>query len=209
MAALTYTFSSFLAATSLLNAGDAEPAKYRSSQDYPHHIAFSGIYELPFGRGRPLFAGMKGIRQAVFGGWDLSYIYSYQSGTPISFGNVLLTVSAKDIPLSSSQRSASQWFNTAVFNRNSAQQLANNLVTLSPTFARIRSAAYNSSDAALLKHVQVREGLRMEFRIDALNVFNQVTFAAPNTSPTNSTFGVVTSQMNVPRRMQGMLRLQF
>jgi hypothetical protein len=49
----------------------------------------------------------------------------------------------------------------------------------------------------------------MEFRIDALNVFNQVTFAAPNTNPTNSAFGVVTSQMNVPRRMQAMLRLQF
>jgi hypothetical protein len=122
---------------------------------------------------------------------------------------VLLTGSAKDIPLSSSQRSASQWFNTSVFNRNAAQQLANNLVTLSPTFARIRAAAYNSSDATLLKHVQVREGLRMEFRIDAFNVLNQVTFGAPNTTPTSSSFGVVTTQMNVPRRMQGMIRVQF
>jgi hypothetical protein len=40
-------------------------------------------------------------------------------------------------------------------------------------------------------------------------VFNQVTFDAPNTSPTSSSFGAVTAQRNVPRRMQGMVRLQF
>jgi hypothetical protein len=209
LAALTYTWSSFLSAVTLLNAGDTEPSKFRSAQDYPHHIALSGIYELPIGRGRPFLSGLKGIPQVMMGGWDLSYIYSYQSGPPIAFGNVLLTGSATDIPLSSSQRSASQWFNTSVFNRNASQQLANNLIALSPTFARIRSAAYNSSDATLLKHMEVREGLRMEFRIDALNVFNQVTFGAPNTTPTSSSFGVVTTQMNVPRRMQGMIRLQF
>src|SRR5206468_11009384 len=33
-------------------AGDAAPAKFRSPQDYPHHIAISAIYQLPFGRGR-------------------------------------------------------------------------------------------------------------------------------------------------------------
>ncbi|HKA01836.1 MAG TPA: hypothetical protein VKE70_35240, partial [Candidatus Solibacter sp.] len=209
LATLTYTWSSFLSANALLNAGDAEPAKFRAPQDFPHHIAFSGIYELPVGRGRPLLSGLRGISQAILGGWDISYIYTYQSGPPIAFGNVLLTGSARDIPLSSDRRNASQWFNTSVFNRNSPQQLANNLIVLSPTFARIRAAAYNSSDASLLKHVQIREGLRMEVRIDALNVFNQVTFAPPNTSPTNSSFGMVTTQMNVPRRMQGMLRLQF
>jgi hypothetical protein len=209
MVALTYTWSSFLAATNLLNPGDAAPAKYRSAQDYPHHIALSWIYELPFGHGRPLLSGMKGIPQAVLGGWDLSWIYTFQSGPPITFGDVLLNGNARDIPLSSSQRSASRWFNTSVFNTTAAQQLANNLITLSPAFARIRSAAYNYSDATLLKHVHVRESLQMEFRIDALNILNQVTFGAPNTSPTNSAFGVVTTQMNVPRRMQAMLRLQF
>src|SRR5262249_7861297 len=209
LAALTYTWSSFLSANTLLNAGDAMPSKFRSPQDFPHHIAFSGIYELPIGRGRPLLSGLKSVPQAVLGGWDLSYIYPYQSGPPITFSNVLLTGSARDIPLSSSQRSASQWFNVSVFNRNSAQQLANNLITLSPGFARIRAAAYNSSDASLMKHVQIREGLRVEFRVDALNVFNQVAFSAPNTTPTSSSFGVVTAQMNVPRRLQGMIRLQF
>ena len=104
-----------------------------------------------------LLPHMNRVAQAVFGDWDLSYIYSYQSGPPIAFGNVLLTGSAKDIPLSSSARTAAQWFNVNAFNRVTAQQLANNLITLSPTFAGIRAAAYNSSDSSLIKHVQIHE----------------------------------------------------
>jgi hypothetical protein len=207
--ALTYTWSKFLAANSLLNAGDAAPAKYLSSQDYPHHVALSGIYELPIGRGRPFLSGLSKAPQVILGGWDLSCVYTYQSGPPITFGDVLLTGSAKDVPLSSSQRSAAQWFNTSVFNRVTSQQLANNLITLSPAFAGIRAAAYNSSDVSLLKHVQFHEQLRLEVRVDALNVFNQVSFGVPNTTPTSTSFGAVTTQKNVPRRLQATIRIQF
>jgi hypothetical protein len=209
LVAATYTWSKFLAANTLLNAGDAAPAKFLSPQDYPHHIAISSIYQLPFGRGRMLFGKMPRAAQLVFGDWDLSYIYTYQSGPPIAFGNVLLTGSAKDIPLSSGQRSAAQWFNTSVFNKVASQQLANNVITLSPTFAGIRGAAYNSSDASLIKHFQIHESLRLEARIDALNVFNQTSFGLPNVTPTNNAFGTVTTQKNVPRRLQAMLRIQF
>lgn len=150
---------------------------------------------------------MSKFLEPVFGGWDLSYFY--QSGAPVLFGDVLLTGSAGDIALSSGQRSASEWFNASVFNRNAAQQLADNLVTLSPTVGHVRSSAYNSSDTSLLKPVTIHEKVRLEIRGDFLNVFNQVSFAAPNVTPTSSAFGTVTAQMNVPRRIQAMLRLQF
>lgn len=205
----TYTFSKFLAATNLLNAGDALPSKYLSNQDFPHHLAVSAVYKLPIGRGRPFLSGLKGVPRAILGEWDLSYIYTYQSGPPIAITNPLLSGNPKDIPLSSSQRSAAQWFNVSMFNRVPAQQLANNLVTLSPTFARIRAAGYNSSDASIVKYINIREGLRLQARVDALNIFNQVTFGAPNVAPTNAAFGAVTTQRNVPRRLQAMLRLQF
>jgi hypothetical protein len=209
LVALTYTWSKFLAANTLLNAGDAAAAKFLSPQDYPHHVALTGIYQLPIGRGRPLLSGMTKVPQAILGDWDLSYVYTYQSGPPIAFGNVLLTGSAKDIPLSSSQRSAAQWFNVNMFNRVASQQLANNVITLSPTFAGIRGAAYNSSDMSLIKHVRIHESVRMEFRVDALNVLNQVSFGLPNVTPTSTAFGAVTTQKNVPRRLQATLRLQF
>ena len=209
LVALTYTWSKYLVANTLLNAGDANAAKYLSPQDYPHHLAVSSVYQLPFGRNRRFFSGMSKFLEPVFGGWDLSYIYVYQSGAPVLFGDVLLTGSASDIALSSDKRSAAQWFNTSVFNRNAAQQPADNLITLSPTVGHVRSAAYNSSDASLLKHVTIHEKVRVEIRGDFLNLYNQVSFAAPNVTPTSSAFGTVTAQMNVPRRIQAMLRLQF
>ncbi len=205
----TYTFSKFLAANTLLNAGDANPSKWLSPQDYPHHVAISTVYELPFGNKRQLFPNMRAVPQAIFGGWNLSYIYTYQSGPPIAFGNVLLSGNPKDIPLSSDARNSTTWFNVNVFNRVTAQQLANNLITLSPTFAGIRAAAYNSSDASIIKHFRIREGVRLEARADALNLFNQTSFGVPNVTPTSTAFGSVTTQKNVPRRLQAMLRLTF
>uniref|UniRef100_Q022J6 TonB-dependent transporter Oar-like beta-barrel domain-containing protein n=1 Tax=Solibacter usitatus (strain Ellin6076) TaxID=234267 RepID=Q022J6_SOLUE len=205
----TYTFSKFLAANTLLNAGDTAPAKFLSPQDYPHHIAVSAVYELPIGKGRPLFPGIKGVPRLIIGDWNLSYVYTYQSGPPIAFGNVLLTGDPKSIGLDSAGRSAAQWFNVNAFNRVTAQQLANNLITLSPTFAGIRAAAYNSSDASLIKQVPIHESIRLEARIDSLNIFNQVSFGVPNTTPTSTAFGAVTTQKNVPRRLQATIRLTF
>ncbi len=205
----TYTWSKFFAANTLLNAGDAQPAKFLSPQDYPHHVALSAVYELPFGKGRQYMSTMRAVPQAIIGGWNLSYIYTYQSGPPIAFGNVLLAGSAKDIALSSDARTAAAWFNVNAFNRVTAQQLANNVITLSPTFAGIRAAAYDSSDVSLIKHFTIREGIRFEARADALNIFNQTSFGVPNTSPTSAAFGTVTTQKNVPRRIQAMLRITF
>ena len=205
----TYTFSKYLAATNLLNAGDAAPAKYLSPQDYPHHIAVSAVYELPIGKGRPLLPGIKGVPRVIIGDWNLSYVYTFQSGPPIAFGDVLLTGNPKDIQLGSADRSAAQWFNTSVFNRVTAQQLANNLITLSPTFAGIRAGAFNSSDASLVKQIPIHESVRLEARIDTLNIFNQVSFGVPNTTPTSTAFGTVTTQKNVPRRLQATIRLTF
>ena len=115
----------------------------------------------------------------------------------------------RSIPLSSDARTAAQWFNVNGFNRVTAQQLANNLITLSPTFAGIRAAAYNSSDASLIKQLPIHESMRLEARIDGLNIFNQVSFGVPNTTPTSTAFGSVTTQKNVPRRFQAALRLTF
>jgi hypothetical protein len=80
---------------------------------------------------------------------------------------------------------------------------------MSPRFAGILSDAYNSWDASLIKNTRIRESKSVEFRAEALNVFNQVNFAAPNTTPTSTAFGQVTAQQNVPRHLQLSLRFKF
>ncbi len=210
MAQATYTFSKFIEATSYLNAGDAAPTRAISNQDFPHHVSVSGIYEFPFGRGHKFLTNNHSVLGVLVSGWQIAPVYTYQSGVALGFGNSILTCPISQVPISGKNNTkVYQWVNTSCFNRVSPQQLANNLITLSPRFAGIRADAYNYFDASLLKRTKIHEKLEVEFRVEALNVLNQVTFGSPNTSPTSTLFGQVTSQLNVPRRMQFTLRLQF
>ncbi len=45
-----------------------------------------GQYALPFGRGRTLFSHTNRVVNAVVGGWQLNYIFTYQSGQPFNIG---------------------------------------------------------------------------------------------------------------------------
>jgi hypothetical protein len=210
MTQMTYTFSKFLEATSLLNPGDALPARAPSSQDYPHHISIAGIYELPFGQGRHFLPNVHSVANVLLSNWQIAPIYTYQSGAALGFGNAILTCPLSAVPISGhNSDKIRQWFNTSCFNRNTAQQLANNLITLSPRFGGIRGDSSNSWDASLIKETPIKEKVQLELRFEALNLFNQVNFANPNTSPTSSAFGQVTAQYNVPRHLQLSLRLKF
>jgi hypothetical protein len=210
MAQANYTFSKFIEATSYLNAGDATPTRAISNQDFPHHISVSGIYEFPFGRGRKYLTSGHSVAGVLLGGWQLAPVFTYQSGVALGFGNSILTCPLSQVPISGKNNTkVYQWFNTNCFNRVSSQQLANNLITLSPRFAGIRADAYNYWDASIMKDTKIHEKLLVEFRAEVLNLFNQVTFGSPNTSPTSTSFGQVTSQLNVPRRMQFTLRVKF
>src|SRR6266568_7491469 len=47
------------------------------------------------------------------------------------------------------------------------------------------------------------------FGLDALNATNHTNFAAPNTDPTSTTFGTVTSTNGASRVLQLNMRLEF
>lgn len=209
-AQLNYTFSKYLEAVSYLNPGDSGPAKAPSSQDYPNHWSVTGIYHFPFGQGQKFLSNAHSIANVLVSNWQLAPVYTYQSGAPIGFGNAILNCPLSQVPISGKNTSKIyEWFNTSCFNRVSSQQLANNLITLSPRFGGIRADSYNSWDAALIKNTRIKESISVETRFEALNMFNQVNFAAPNTSPTSTAFGQVTAQNNVPRHLQLSLRVKF
>jgi hypothetical protein len=57
--------------------------KGRSDYDVNHRFVGLMTYELPFGKGRPYMNG-GGWRNAMLGGWDLTFIQSMQSGPPLT-----------------------------------------------------------------------------------------------------------------------------
>jgi hypothetical protein len=55
-----------------------------SDFDYRQIINANAVWEIPLGRGRKLFSNMGSVGNAILGGWQLSGIYRWNSGLPIS-----------------------------------------------------------------------------------------------------------------------------
>jgi hypothetical protein len=205
-----YTFSRFEEATEFLNAGDPAPTRVISNQDVPHRFSLSGIWELPFGENRAFGASAHPVLSKIISGWQISGIYSYQSGVPIGFGNVIFTGSLDDLPVS--DPSVEQWFNVdAGFNRVSAQQLGSNVRTFPLRFDFLRMHAINNVDLSLIKNTRIAGDASLQLRFEALNAFNHPLFPGPNTNPTQVAFGsiVASTQNNYSRRVQVMAKLLF
>ncbi len=64
-------------------------------------------------------------------------------------------------------------------------------------------------DLALAKMTPIREGLQLQFRAEAFNVWNHTQFNNPGNSVSSSTFGVITTDSVPPRILQFGLKLLF
>lgn len=71
------------AAAFIQNPLDQESSYARSDFDLPHILNFNSVWEIPVGRNRQFFSGMNKFVNALFGGWQLSSIFRYNSGYPI------------------------------------------------------------------------------------------------------------------------------
>jgi hypothetical protein len=64
-------------------------------------------------------------------------------------------------------------------------------------------------DAVLIKSVGIRDGQRIEFRIEAQNVLNHPIFSDPNTSFGSTSFGQITGTKIGPRQMMFGMKYHF
>ncbi|MCX6628280.1 MAG: TonB-dependent receptor [Candidatus Solibacter sp.] len=211
-AGMSYTWSKMMEAVSYLNSFDTRPEEVISSQDRTHRLALTGLYELPFGPGKPLLGSTNKVASRLVSGWQIQGIYTLQSGGALGFGNAIFTGNLKDIPLPKDQRTVSRWFNIdAGFDRATARQLSWNVRTLSSRFSGIRSDGPNNIDLSVIKNTQIKERLRLQFRAEAINFLNhpQFTLGSTNTSPTSSAFGTVTGEFAWPRVIQFGLKVLF
>jgi hypothetical protein len=186
----SYTYSKFMEAVSYLNDTDSAPTHEVSPQDRPHRVAANGIWELPVGRGKKLLGGAPAWMNHVVGGWQLNLSFSFQSGPPLEFGNVLYY--GGDINLPAGQRGADQWFNTSVFERVANQQLVNNIRTFPNRFGNVRAPSSSAFNASVAKNFRVNERLKLQLRGEAYNALNQRDLAPPTMAAGNTAFGQIT-----------------
>ena len=174
-----------------------------------------GIYELPFGKGRTLFADVNKVASYVISGWQISGVYQYQSGGLLGFNNLFFNGNIGDIALDSDERTLERWFNTAGFVRTAP---SNNLRTFPFRVSNVRANAINNVDLSVIKKTEILENKNVEFRAEFLNAFNHPLFPVGNgtangiiTDVTSASLGsiITSNQANYARRIQMTLKLVF
>jgi hypothetical protein len=170
------------------------------------HISVSSfIYQVPFFR-----KSNNRAEKALLGGWEISGVYTLQSGTPLSIGggpdllgygggtsnraNIVAQVTYPKTRL--------QWFSTASFAQPAPLQWG--------TAARnsIVGPATNNWNVAMYKTFQFSERARFEFRAETFNTFNHTQFTSVSTGVTNTDFGQVTGAAS-PRVFEIGAKLAF
>ncbi|HVE58476.1 MAG TPA: TonB-dependent receptor [Pyrinomonadaceae bacterium] len=211
-----YTWSKWLQATEYLNAGDERPTKMISDQDSPHRLSLSGIFALPFGKGKWLLSNANGFVDRIVNGWQIQGVYTFQVGFPIAF-NTDLFYKGGDISLPSSQRTTARWFNTDAFtsvlttNSTASTPTGVHLRTLPFRFNDVRRDNINNVDLSMLKDIKIKENMKIQIRFELINAFNEPYFPAPAVNPAAATFGTIapSNQDNYARRAQFGIKFLF
>jgi hypothetical protein len=225
----SYTWSKTMEELTLLNESDTNYERRIADGDIPHRVVVSGIWELPFGRGRHFGADSNGFVNAFIGGWQLQGIYQYQSGRPIDLSNrnVYFNGDPSGLRATITGNTVDGTFNTSGFYFSDAAvqtngvvdpakqradqriRLVNNIRTFPSRITGFRRQPLNLWDLSMIKNFSITERIQFQLRGEFLNAFNHPQFGDPNTDPTSSSFGKVTGQNNLPRNIQIGLRLVF
>ncbi|HEY3840394.1 MAG TPA: TonB-dependent receptor [Bryobacteraceae bacterium] len=169
---------------------DPTPSWELSNNGVPLRFAATGIYELPFGKGKPF--ARSGVLAAVVGDWQIASAFEWQPGPLLQWGNIFYNGNPNNI--CSGSRSLSQWFNTSGFVTAASQQPAAFQAQVFPErIGSCRADGLNRLDGNLQRTFRIKERLQFQMRMDALNVANHSQFNPPDLNPANSTFGKITN----------------
>lgn len=178
-----------------------------SPLDRRHVLTVSYVYDLPF------FKDQKNVLGYVAGGWQLSGIFSYNSGTPITVTSALgndpgglgfLGPSAagprpdrlRD-DLTPDMRNIDRAFDTSAFAEVPVGVArpgnAGRSVLIGPNIVRW--------DFSVFKQIPIGERFKFQIRGEAFNAFNRANFNAPISALGNPNYGRITGARD-PRNIQ-------
>lgn len=190
-----------------------------------HVVSVAYVYELPFGRGHS-FGGGSALMNTIVGGWKLSGLNQYSSGTPLGpigaacnvpymggcyadyapgfYGNPRINGSYGSGnprgPVPSSYININAFQNPAAFSFGNTPRTAP---------YGLRNPWSLNESVALAKTFAMEKGISLKLQADAFNMFNRVVFGGINTSITSSAFGTVSGQANSPRNLQFEAYINF
>jgi len=181
---------------------DKGPASF----DRTHMLVLNYVWQLP------AMSGYNTAAKAVLGGWQWSGLLNVKSGEPVTVGlGVYANAGETDGPQRPNQigkaldgNGMNDWINSNAF-----------AVPAQATFGNarqgnVRLPRNTQVDSSLSKDFPIRERIRMQFKIEAINVFNHTQFNSVDSNyyPDSTTFGHLNNTL-LPRISQVGLHLLF
>jgi hypothetical protein len=226
-------FTSF--AASSLNKTNQKAEWSIDNNDQTNSISIAGTYELPFGKGRP-FMNKGGWMNVVFGGWQISPILTYATGTPLwttnggSGSTIGGSVVVNGDPLGNGCTPCNRAnivpnvnmmfsynnvykglpvINAAAFSDPGPWVLG----TAPRVIGGLRNPWGYNENVALAKYFPLGEKVRLKLEIEYFNLLNRVVFG---NFPSNfynldsPSFGMaINSQFNTQRQGQGHIEVRW
>ena len=216
---LSYAYAKYLSDAGNINGGgnnDIQDAtclrcNYGSTpDDYRNVLVVNHVYDLPFGPGRRFVK--TGPLSYVIGGWNLSGIWSFHSGSPFT---VTYSSNVSNSAGGGSQRpnrigsgkvangqSISHWFDTTAFVAPTIYTFGNSGTGI------LTGPGYFDADLTVVRHFAFHEGIGADLRLDSFNTFNRANFNNPGASIGTATAGVI-SGTSAARVLQVSLKIVF
>ncbi len=165
-------------------------------------LIFNYVYELPIFRDHSRLTGK------MLGGWQLTGVTIYQSGTTRNLGLTGGTIGLATRPdvkpgaTLTLPKTVAQWFDTSIFQAPAFGHFGNAGRDL------IRGPGMEEWDVALFKTFHMTERVGFTLRGEAFNIFNHTNFDAVSTTFGSGNFGQVTSARQ-PRLMELSAKIEF
>lgn len=184
-----------------------------SSDDRTHLVSGMFIYELPFGAGRR-FLNRWGLLNGVLGGWQLSSLFRFNSGPPITpywagvdrSGSLAGTLRPNRTGKGTvASPTMARWFDTSAFAEPAPYTFGNSGRNI------LRAPGFSNTDLALAKNFPIPilgEAGKLQIRIDATNAFNITNLGSPNSGIGSVGVGEIT-YCGAMRVMQLGAKLSF
>jgi len=197
----------------------------RSLLDSPHKVVIAPTFTLPFGQGHK-YLNQSGWTDALLGGWSITPVATLQAGFPIGvsqnqpstsflLGNGLRPnlVPGQDLlaPGDVTDRIMANTADNLYLNKNAfVASPANQFGNAPRILPGVTSPWRNNVDLGISKQVRTGGGTSASIRLEVLNMFNIVQWAAMASSQFgNSSFAQINNQANNMRMVQFTLRFQF
>ncbi|HZS06010.1 MAG TPA: carboxypeptidase regulatory-like domain-containing protein [Blastocatellia bacterium] len=213
------------------NAFDASNLYGPSDFDRRHVMVVNVVYQLPFFRDQARLSGR------LLGGWTLSAVSQFQTGTPFSIGtgddfagvgpgsgaqlwilnggNPQLDRGDRKFSLTNSD--SNQWFQVCTTGGPLSSCPTASRVFTEPAAGTISNQSvrnllygpgFQNHNIGLLKDFAITEHHKVQFRAEAFNWVNHPNWNGPNTNPRSAAFGKIQDK-NSERTLQFALRYQF